>query len=156
MSRVVLVEANFIRRQALQQLLAELGAEVVAVTSAAELAPAPDTRLVLIDSPLIWTYVDIFSLYATAACICQFMVQAFGRAPGARANDGVVPLRSQLWGHLAWSGHADHLDVLGHFQDDRGSEHRDWMRSGAGFNRGRFRELTVAIARGMLEARAPL
>lgn len=49
MSRVVLVEANFIRRQALQQLLAELGAEVVAVTSAAELAPAPDTRLVLIE-----------------------------------------------------------------------------------------------------------
>lgn len=39
-TRIVLVEANFIRRQALHQLLAELGAEVVAVTSAAEAAPA--------------------------------------------------------------------------------------------------------------------
>jgi DNA-binding NarL/FixJ family response regulator len=40
-TRIVLVEANFIRRQALHQLLAELGAEVVAVTSAAEAAQAP-------------------------------------------------------------------------------------------------------------------
>jgi DNA-binding NarL/FixJ family response regulator len=48
-SRVALVEANFIRRQALQQLLAELGADVVAVTSAAELAPAPDVQLMLIE-----------------------------------------------------------------------------------------------------------
>lgn len=42
MSRVVLVEANFIRRQALQQLLAELGADVVAVPSAAEITAQPD------------------------------------------------------------------------------------------------------------------
>lgn len=41
MTRIVLVEANFIRRQALQQLLAELGAEVVAVGSAAEAAQTP-------------------------------------------------------------------------------------------------------------------
>jgi CheY-like chemotaxis protein len=41
-TRIVLVEANFIRRQALQQLLAELGAEVVAVTSAAEAAQASE------------------------------------------------------------------------------------------------------------------
>ena len=81
------------------------------------------------------------------------LAQAFGRAPGARANDGVVPLRSQLWGHVAWCGHADHLDVLGHFKDDSGGEHSDWMRSGAGFTRARFRELTTAIAHGMLEGR---
>jgi DNA-binding NarL/FixJ family response regulator len=49
MSRVVLVEANFIRRQALQQLLAELGADVVAVPSAAELSAQPDARLMLIE-----------------------------------------------------------------------------------------------------------
>ena len=28
------------------------------------------------------------------------LVRAFERAPGARANDGVVPIRSQLWGEL--------------------------------------------------------
>lgn len=43
------------------------------------------------------------------------LAQVFGRAPGVRSNDGVVPLRSQIWGKIAWIGHADHLDVLGHF-----------------------------------------
>ncbi len=47
-TRIVLVEANFIRRQALQQLLAELGAEVVAVSSAAE-APAQSSGVVLME-----------------------------------------------------------------------------------------------------------
>ncbi len=50
MTRIVLVEANFIRRQALQQLLSELGAEVVAVSSAAEAARANSpTTMVLIE-----------------------------------------------------------------------------------------------------------
>jgi hypothetical protein len=43
------------------------------------------------------------------------LVRAFGKTPGARANDGVVPVLSQIWGHVAWAGYADHLDVLGHF-----------------------------------------
>ncbi len=43
------------------------------------------------------------------------LAQVFGRAPGVRSNDGVVPLRSQIWGKIAWMGYADHLDVLGHF-----------------------------------------
>ena len=41
--------------------------------------------------------------------------QAFGEVPGQRANDGVVPLRSQVWGKIVWAGSGDHLDVLGHF-----------------------------------------
>lgn len=40
---------------------------------------------------------------------------AFGKTPGARANDGVVPALSQVWGELVWAGYGDHLDVLGHF-----------------------------------------
>jgi hypothetical protein len=83
--------------------------------------------------------------------------RVFGRAPGARANDGVVPIRSQLWGKLAWAGYADHLDVLGHFdgsEDQREGDpkHVDWLRSGADFDRSRFEAMAEAIADGMIEA----
>jgi triacylglycerol lipase len=75
------------------------------------------------------------------------------------ANDGVVPIRSQLWGTLVWAGLADHLDVLGHFRDDRDPEtvapelrHCDWLTSGSQFDRARFSTLMDAIATGMLAA----
>ncbi|HEX8789940.1 MAG TPA: hypothetical protein VF765_03245 [Polyangiaceae bacterium] len=81
------------------------------------------------------------------------LLRAFGRAPDVRANDGVVPLRSQLHGRLIWTGYADHLDVLGHFDGGKGADdppHVDWLRSGAGFDAGRFADMTKAIAEGML------
>lgn len=43
------------------------------------------------------------------------LAEAFGDVPSPRANDGVVPTLSQVWGTIAWAGRADHLDVLGHF-----------------------------------------
>jgi hypothetical protein len=80
------------------------------------------------------------------------LVSAFGRAPGARANDGVVPLRSQVYGKLAWVGMADHLDVLGHFGGDPEDGHHDWLASGAGFRRAEFEAMTTALTEGMLRA----
>jgi hypothetical protein len=91
--------------------------------------------------------------------VAAALVNAFGRAPGVRANDGVVPLRSQLHGRVAWAGYADHLDVLGHFHGARStkgagaqavdSPHVDWLRSGAGFDEARFAAMTKAIVEGM-------
>jgi hypothetical protein len=76
-----------------------------------------------------------------------------GAPPPRGANDGVVPIRSQLWGKVAWAGLADHLDVVGHFRDDAAEpRHVDWMSSGAGFGRGRFDAMLDAVVGGMLEA----
>jgi len=88
----------------------------------------------------------------------SMLASAFGAALDPHANDGVVPLRSQLWGTLVWAGLADHLDVLGH-HDDRGDEqrtpelrHRDWLTSGSSFGRAQFDALMDAVAQGMLGA----
>jgi triacylglycerol lipase len=62
-------------------------------------------------------------------------------------NDGIVPTLSMLWGELLWAGEADHLDVLGHFQDDqKPAEHLDWVTSGSRFTRQRFGAVLDAIA----------
>lgn len=54
--------------------------------------------------------------------------KAFGELPGPRANDGVVPTRSQVWGEIAWAGHGDHLDVLGHFPSPLPGKKPFWRR----------------------------
>ena len=95
------------------------------------------------------------------------LAQAFERLPGTRANDGVVPIRSQIWGELVWAGYADHLDVLGHFTDasaeprteratpeELAGRHVDWLTSGALFDRAKFGALMDAVAAGMRRARA--
>ena len=92
----------------------------------------------------------------------SFLERTFGRAPGVRANDGVVPFRSQIWGELVWAGLADHLDVLGHFRDQRDPSERgvasgepphvDWLSSGSTFDHGRFAALMDTISAGMLRA----
>ncbi|MBS1123385.1 MAG: Lipase precursor [Deltaproteobacteria bacterium] len=82
-------------------------------------------------------------------------------SPPLQANDGVVPIRSQLWGRLVWAGIGDHLDVLGHYLDDRDPEtvapelrHRDWLTSGSNFTHASFTALIDAITTGMLDAAA--
>ncbi len=91
-----------------------------------------------------------------------FLVRAMTGLTGAvplEANDGVVPIRSQLWGTLIWAGLGDHLDVLGHYRDDRDSasvaperRHRDWLTSGSDFSHANFTALLDAVATGMLAA----
>jgi hypothetical protein len=88
------------------------------------------------------------------------LARAFGRVPGMRENDGVVPIRSQLWGNVVWAGYGDHLDVLGHFgdlgqvlrpePDAQTAPHVDWLHSGSAFDRARFASLVDAIAVGLM------
>lgn len=77
---------------------------------------------------------------------------ALGELPPPEANDGLVPLRSQLWGELVWAGQADHLDVVGYFHAP--PEHKDWLNSGAPFDRACFEEMMDRIVEGMLAGEA--
>jgi triacylglycerol lipase len=79
------------------------------------------------------------------------LAAAFGQPPDVRANDGVVPLRSQCWGTLAWAGYGDHLDVIGHYGGDAPG-HVDWLCSGSGFDAEQFRALVDAVTTGILSS----
>ena len=85
------------------------------------------------------------------------LARAFDRSPGLPDSDGVVPIRSQLWGNLVWAGLGDHLDVLGHYRDKHpdnpvAERHHDWLTSGSAFDDAAFASLMDAIANGMLGA----
>ncbi len=79
----------------------------------------------------------------------RVLVLHLGGIPPVGANDGVVPLRSQLWGTPVWVGRADHLDVVGYFRG-RG-DHADWLSSGARFDRRGFETVMDRIVSGMIE-----
>jgi triacylglycerol esterase/lipase EstA (alpha/beta hydrolase family) len=73
--------------------------------------------------------------------------------PPPLANDGVVPVRSQVWGKLVWAGQGDHLDVVGHFRDaDRSDLHVDWLSSGSGFDAARFQTMLDRVVDGILQS----
>jgi hypothetical protein len=82
--------------------------------------------------------------------------RAFRARVDARANDGMVPTLSQVWGEVIRAAWADHHDVIGHFHHPTHvPPHFDWVASGTGFTRGRFEELwrdvgafVAAAARG--------
>jgi triacylglycerol lipase len=86
------------------------------------------------------------------------LARAFGTV-GLDENDGIVPLRSQLWSNVVWAGYGDHLDVLGHYVEPHGDDttpelrHRDWLTSGSGFTDREQTALVDAIANGMLTSR---
>jgi hypothetical protein len=69
----------------------------------------------------------------------RVLSRAFGKLPDAHANDGIVPTRSQVHGRVIAAVRADHLDVIGHFDDARGDPpHYDWLTTGTGFSRAHF------------------
>lgn len=74
------------------------------------------------------------------------LTQAYGKVPTRRANDGMVPVVSQVWGRLVHAARADHLDVMGYFREPGDDRHVDWLASGAGFRRSAFEELWRRIA----------
>jgi hypothetical protein len=126
-------------------------------------APAPSAkhwaRLILspwanLSTPIFATLYRLTSLdnavYPCAAPHADATLKtAFGHLPPPEASDGVVPVRSQLWGKVAWAGLGDHLDVVGHFA---GPGHVDWLCSGSEFDRWRFEAMLDAIVKGMIES----
>ena len=81
--------------------------------------------------------------------------RALGRATDARANDGMVPTLSQVWGEVVGAAWADHHDLIGHF-DAPGHvpPHFDWLTSGSGFDQPQF-EATWRTAAAWLVGRSP-
>ncbi len=73
--------------------------------------------------------------------------RAFRARVDARANDGMVPTLSQVWGEVIRAAWADHHDVIGHFHHPTHvPPHFDWVASGTGFTRARFEELWRDVA----------
>lgn len=73
--------------------------------------------------------------------------RGLGAPVTGRANDGIVPALSQVWGECGGAAVGDHLDVVGQFQDrnDEGY-YVTWLVSGSGFGEERFRSLWSGIA----------
>jgi hypothetical protein len=92
----------------------------------------------------------------------RLFLRRFEHEPEASANDGVVPIRSQIWGKLVWVGYGDHLDVIGHFRGPKPANfpvaegsapsHVDWLVSGSAFDEARFASLMDAVAAGVLSS----
>jgi hypothetical protein len=71
---------------------------------------------------------------------------AYGKVPTARANDGIVPTRSQIWGRVIRGVRADHLDVIGHFNEPSTEPpHFDWLTTGSGFDRAGFEAVWESV-----------
>ena len=84
------------------------------------------------------------------------LVDAYRKLPGAHANDGIVPTRSQLHGRVIAAVRGDHLDVIGHFNDaTTDPPHFDWLTTGSGFDRARFEAVWNGVLDFLLEPPEP-
>lgn len=73
--------------------------------------------------------------------------QAFGDVPDSRDNDAMVPATSQVHDAVVHATWADHLDVIGHFDDrDHRPLHVDWLRTMSKFRRPAFERLWSDVA----------
>lgn len=89
--------------------------------------------------------------YPLTAANRRVLERAYGRLPRRRANDGIVPTRSQVWGTVLRAVQADHLDAIGHFNDPAGEPpHYDWLTTGSGFDRHGFEKLWDAVVDSIL------
>jgi hypothetical protein len=68
----------------------------------------------------------------------------------AHTNDGIVPTLSQIHGTILHAALADHLDIVGQFDNDR--RDGDWLRSGVSFGADEFRAAWRAVAHFFHEA----
>jgi len=81
------------------------------------------------------------------------LTRAFGKLPGAHANDGIVPTRSQVHGQVIAAVRGDHLDVIGHFNDPSTEPpHFDWLTTGSGFSRAHFASVWEQVLDFVLES----
>jgi hypothetical protein len=72
--------------------------------------------------------------------------RAYRKLPGAHANDGIVPTRSQVHGRVISAVRGDHLDTIGHFDDpSTDPPHFDWLTTGTGFDRARFERVWAGV-----------
>ncbi len=80
------------------------------------------------------------------AAAAQLLRRAYGGLPNAKANDGIVPTRAQVWGTVIQAVQADHLDVIGHFSDpSHQPPHFDWLTTRSGFTHEKFEALWTAV-----------
>ncbi len=85
------------------------------------------------------------------------LVEGYGQLPEHSDNDGVVPTLSQPFGRILACAAADHLDVIGHFDDPKAEPpHFDWLTTGTDFNRAGFELVWSRVVRFIAQGRADL
>ncbi|MBU1244587.1 hypothetical protein KKD52_18945 [Myxococcota bacterium] len=85
------------------------------------------------------------------ASVCRRAARLAEVVDATAGDDGPI----HLLGHST-GGLGDHLDVLGHYRDDRPASdgqlpHHDWLTSGSAFGPADFEALMGAVATGMLK-----